>query len=174
MPLIIEAIYLVAPVSVLESKLVGGAEGFRQLSPNATHATDGELAGCGFMTPDDAYRFAGFLGKLGLRFDPDDPDSDLTLVDMRQGVIGSSTRVISERLPYPGQPKLAVTVARLAGGRSRDLRGFEGWKPEQSLNGTLDAGDIPPLDELEFLGRIKGVDTYRHKVTGKLYYSGRC
>lgn len=173
MPIIIEAIYLVVPVSVLEEKLIGGPEAFRGLVPNATHATDGELAGCGFMSPHDAYRFADYLGKLGLRLDMEDPDSDLTLVDMRQGVVGKSRHVVSQRLPYPGDPRLRVTVARLVGGRSEELKGFEGWDPAESMNGSLDSGEMPGLDELEFLGRIDGVDTYRHKVTGKIYHSGR-
>jgi hypothetical protein len=173
MPLIIEAIYLVAPVDVLASRLLGGAETFRNLVPNTTHATDGELAGCGFMSPSDAYRFASFLAKHGLRFDPEDPDSDLTLVDMRQGVIGRSSRVISERVPYPGHPTVRVRVARLAGGQVKDLVGFDGWNPEESMNRTLDNNGMPSLEELEFLGRIDGKDTYRNKVTGKLYYAGR-
>lgn len=173
MPIIIEAIYLVAPVSVLEEKLIGGAKAFRGLVPNATYATDGELAGCGFMAPRDAYRFADHLCQFGLWLDKEDPESDLTLVDMRQGIVGKSRRVISERLPYPGERGLRVTVARLAGGQSRELRGFEGWEPSESMNRYLDTGEMPAMDELEFLGRIEGKDTYRHKVTGKIYYSGR-
>lgn len=173
MPIIIEAIHLVVPVGVLEEKLLGGAKAFRGLVPNATHATDGEVAGCGFMAPQDAYRFADYLGRLGLRFDTDDAESDLVLVDMRQGVIGKSRRVTSDRLPYPGKPGLRVTVARLAGGQSQALVGFEGWAPTESMNRQLDTGEMPSMDELEFLGRIDGKDTYRHKVTGKIYYSGR-
>lgn len=173
MPIIIEALYLVAPVGVLEQKLIGGAEAFRGLVPNATHATDGEVAGCGFMAPDDAHRFAQHLGRLGLRLDPQDPESDLVLVDMRQGLLGRSSRVISERLPYPGETTLRVTVARLAGGRSDALVGLEGWEPAESMNRHLDTGEMPSVDELEFLGRIEGKDTYRHKVTGKFYYAGR-
>lgn len=173
MPIIIEALYLVAPVGVLEQKLIGGAEAFRGLVPNATYATDGEVAGCGFMAPQDACHFAEYLGRLGLRLDTDDAESDLVLVDMRQGVVGKSRRVISQRLPYPGVATLRVTVARLAGGRSEALVGLEGWDPAESMNRHLDTGEMPSVDELEFLGRIEGKDTYRHKVTGKIYYAGR-
>ena len=173
MPIIIEALYLVAPVARLKRRLIGGAATFEHLAPNTTFVSDGEVAGCGFMSLADANSFALKLGELGLRLSQPDADSDLVLVDMRRGVIGPSTWPLFEKVPAPGYPGFTLATLRLRDGESTDLKGFEGWDIESSINFQEQRGDLAHPDDLEFIGTTDGVDTYRHKLTGNTYYSGR-
>lgn len=173
MSLVIEAYYLVLPVSAVKRRLVGGVETLRRLSPNQTFACDGEIAGCGFMSFQDVNRFAFELGGYGFTFNLGKPDHELVIVDMNQGLFMPSDWCLFERVPYPGHPGLTLATARLKGGVATEPVGYEGWDPEDSLNLQRQRGELPTIDELEFVERRDGVDVYRHKVTGKLFYSGR-
>lgn len=173
MSLVIEAIYLVVRVSTINQRLEGGLDAFRALCPNRTFVTDGELAGCGFMSIEALNHFAVRLVENGFSRDIDDLDADMMLVDMKDGLYGASSWCVFERIPYPGRPGLTLATARLAGGSVEGFKAYEGWNPESNMNLDYQLSPPPSLEELEYLGEKNGVDAYRHKVTGKLYYAGR-
>lgn len=173
MSLVIEAMYLLVRVSTINQRLEGGLDAFRALCPNRTFVTDGELAGCGFMSTEALDHFAVRLVENGFSRDIDGPDAEMVLADMKDGLRDASSWCVFERIPYPGRPGLTLATARLAGGSAEGPKAYEGWNPESNMNLDYQLSPPPALGELEYLGEKNGVDTYRHKVTGKLYYAGR-
>lgn len=173
MSLVIEALYIVVRVSTVNQRLAGGIDAFRGLCPNRTFVTDGELAGCGFMNFDDAERFANKLVRAGFDSQAEHPDAEIVLVDMKDGPSSPSDWCHFEQIPYPGRPGLTLATVRLKDGAVVEPKAYEGWDRESNLNLSYQTSPTPSLEELEFVETRNGVDTYRHKVTGKLYYASR-
>ena len=66
MSIVIEAISVVVPIAVLESKYPGGAARYESDCPNGTYCADEHLSRIGFMVPADVRAFVEHLSHLGL------------------------------------------------------------------------------------------------------------
>ena len=148
MSLVIEAIYLLVRVSTINERLAGGLEAFKTLCPNKTYATDGELAGCGFMSIEDLNHFAVRLVENGFSREIDEPYSDMVLADMKDGLRAPTSWCVFERIPYPGRPGLTLATARLVGGSVEGFKAYDGWNPERNMNLDYQLSPPPSLEEL--------------------------
>jgi len=68
MGVLVEALSVIVPVSLLEKKYPGGVESYRKHAPNGTFCTDSHLTRIGFMTPTDVKDFIDSLQAAGLVF----------------------------------------------------------------------------------------------------------
>jgi hypothetical protein len=172
MPIIVEAFYLVTPVSVINQRLTGGLEQFKKLVPNRTYVCDGELAGCGFMNSNDAWRFADTLMSHGFITSPDDPMVEIALVDMINGKLFPCGFCDFLRMFHRKDSPLTLAVVKLKGGVEEKVVAYAGWNPENNMNLDWQTNKSPKMEDLEYVSEKNGVITYRHKVTGQLFYSG--
>lgn len=172
MPIIIEAVYLIVPVAVINQRLKGGLDHFKKLVPNRTYVCDDELAGCGFMSSDDAWEFAETLMTHGFYIKYNDPNSEIALVDMVRGKLHPSGFYDFIRMFHPKGALTTLAVAKLKGGVAEQVLAYTGWDPEKNMNLDWQNNKLPKMEDLEFVSEKNSVVTYRHKVTGELFYSG--
>jgi hypothetical protein len=140
MPIVVVAITVAVRCDAIEGKVgegyPGGLQGFENDAPNDTFSTDGELASCSFMSPQDAGDFINTIqSKSGLKFlvGEDNQAQDIVVVDQRQGPcnkcdwIHFGTQVIGDKVIsfcWIGSNEVA----------GRELKGPSWWTPEHNSN----------------------------------------
>lgn len=171
MAVLIEAISVVVPVSVLEDKYPGGLAAYERDCPNRTFCCDGGLTRVGFMVPEDVKTFVESLVSRGLTPFADGAWHDVAVVEQQSAA--------------PTEPCPWLVVARKVGGLVFACLGSEeagpieistpaGWTWEGSLSQT--PGYLPEEEFTEHFVRI-GVEgcteIWMDRRTGKKKCIGR-
>ena len=85
MGVILEALNVIVPCRVLDTRYLGGTEAYERHCPNGTFCKDQHLTRVGFMHPDDVAAFIQDLLGRGLTFLKDGECQDIVVVDEHQG-----------------------------------------------------------------------------------------
>lgn len=165
MSVLIEALSVVVPVSILEEKFPGGSHTYAAASPNATYCRDDHLTRIGFMAPADVARFIGNLEALGLIFVVEGAARDIAVVDQFTGPTVRCPWFIGGRHPA------GYSIGWLRGTPPGTLCAPQHWSPDQSRsmqfvrNEELTARMLP-------LGKQGGVDVVLDFETGRELHLG--
>ena len=171
MAVLIEALSVVVPVSVLEEKYPGGLEAYERDCPNQTFCCDGKLTRVGFMTPDDVGAFVMGLQQKGLEPFGDNCWNDVAVVDQRTHSTTVPCDWLSCGWKFDG-PAFACL-------RGDDTAPFDiyipaGWQFEGSISQTCGHVPVEQMSErLEFLRSEGTIDYYLDRETGKEVTIGR-
>lgn len=165
MSVLAEAISVIIPCSVLESKYPGGAAQYARDCPNATYCVDDHLTRVGFMAPADVRSFVERLQQVGLVHTRDGQAVDLVIVDQVQGPTACNWL-------EGGRHPDGYSAVWLAGTVPGWLSHPKGWKIRQSAELHFSANDKA---ESRFLGlsRDGNLETVLDFKTGKQVYVGR-
>lgn len=171
MAVLIEATCVVVRADAIMSRHTGGWIEFRDSVPNGTLVCDNEIASVGFMASQDLDRYISRLQANGLRFLEHGQAQDIAVADQWQGICTPCDWL---EFGHMGGEHKRVAACRMVGTREEQFFTPEGWTFEDSASQTL---RFIPKDEieksLEYVGREKGLDVYRDRLTGKLLYVGR-
>ena len=85
MAVLVEAISVIVRVATIDSHFKRGIDGYKEIVPNATFCTDGQLTRVGFMAPPDAAHFGTALRNIGLNTHDDSRWIDMALVTQLDG-----------------------------------------------------------------------------------------
>jgi hypothetical protein len=171
MAVLVEAISVIVRVDAIMRRFVGGWPDFRDAVPNATFASDNEIARAGFMAPDDVAAFIAKLEVGGLIFLRDGKSVDMAVVDQQRGPTKHCDWLDWGHVAVDGN---RISACRITGSLSKTLMKPEGWTFEGSLSQTF--GFVPGGQEdwsLELLGRKDGIDMFHNLLSGKDVYVGR-
>ena len=155
MAVVIEAFDVVLPIDAVERSYPGGLAAFRHDAPNGTYCSDGVLCRLSFMVERDRASFTARLAEQGLT------TSDGVALVRESELLETPTLVCG---PYAGvhaawRPGVAQEPLVVPLGYRPDSIQFE--SPEEMAA------------HLEYVGTEGGVETYRDRRTGRLYYTGR-
>ena len=158
-----EAYSVVVRNETLETKYLGGREGYERDCPNATYCADEHLSRIGFMVPNDAHEFVRELTEKGLTPYKDDGCEDVAVVGQIEGPLKPCDWL--EFAVYRG-----VRIAWLAGTETGKLHAPPGWSFERALK----CYSVEEAKQrLQFLRSENNVDVYLEKDTGQEVYIGR-
>jgi len=166
MGVLVEALSVLVPVSLLEEKYPGGVEGYRLHAPNGTFCTDGHLTRIGFMAPPDVKDFIGSLEALGLVFHDGKQFVDVAIVDQNQGPTSPCSWLQAARNPR------GFGVAWLKGTSPSPMAAPPGWTIDQSSQLTFVPNAEAGSRTLP-LGRENSMDILLDFATGREIYVGR-
>lgn len=161
-----EAISVVVPISILNSKYPGGVESYRRGCPNRTFCADQHLTRIGFMTPTDVEAFVTALERSGLVHRRGGQAVDLAVVDQHRGPTTPCEWI------QGGKHPAGYSAVWLAGTEPGALAAPPDWKPSQSAEmhfvSNEDVGE-------RFLGLSSkdGLDVMLDFQTGKELFLGR-
>jgi hypothetical protein len=161
MSVLVDGFSVVVRNATLAAYHPGGLAGFRDDSPNATFCADEHVSRIGFTMPADAQEFVARLTRKwpAGRYAADAP----ALVDGHQ--------LTQQPGDWLGLGRWGnVPLAWLAGTRRGDLHAPAGWNAERLL---LHMSQDEIRAQLDFVHTKDGVETYRHRITGQLFYVGR-
>ncbi len=149
--------------ATLEEKFPGGVKGFRQLCPNRTFCTDGQISRVGFMNEDDAHAFIAQLAAAGLEPFKENVSVDVALTDPLFGSHFNCDWL--EMGNYEHHP-----LAQLRGAEPADI-----FIPQHEYQAkTQLVLSRRELRDFYVLVKVEGnVEHYRHKTTGAMIYVGR-
>ena len=170
MALVIESFCVVLRCEALETRWPGGLRGFESCRPNNTFCTDGVLCRVSFMAADDARAFVARLADHGIEVPSDTRASDATIFDDRRGSWFPAPWLASGQRPFRSDGETTEVLAVwLRGSEPGPVQAPPGFVPGQvAFIGT---------DELhaehELVSSSQGIETWRHKRSGKLRYVGR-
>jgi hypothetical protein len=85
MAVLVEAISIIVRLEAIASRYDGGRAAFVVNVPNRTPCCDNELAGVGFMNPDDCKAFVHWLGRKGIPFE-NGAGPDVVVADQLCGI----------------------------------------------------------------------------------------
>lgn len=166
MSVLVEALCLIVPRSVLDLRYPGGTEGyFAELArPSAEHrnvCADEHLLSVSFYTPDAAERAIACLLDVGFVESRDDDSSEFSLVDQNSGPM--------MQVPWLkwSQDEAGYTCAWLEGTERGELAVPLEWTLGQSLRLTRFDARTPPHERLK-LSEDKGVETWLDLMTGRI------
>lgn len=175
MAVLAEAISVIMRCETIETRYPGGWEGYVKDAPNKNLCTDGRLARVGFMSPYDATSFVSRLEQLGFEFVRDGKAVDVCVVDQLQGPASRCEWLECLHMDISGDGEtICVAVCREAGDQSNDVYPPETWKIHDSL--SRNCKFIPNenvKDRLELIRHENGLDVFRDRTTGKIFYMGR-
>jgi len=169
-PVLLDGTSVVVRLDAISERYSGFWPRFVDQAPNRTMCSDGELARVGFMDTRDADAFVEALGARGLVAESDGKAVDCVIVEQATG----------SRLPCPWLDRsvvdfegVQVPVGRLVGGAATRIAVPNGWNPGSLLETDLQFPLSEVKEQLEYLRSEGMVDVYRHRVTGKILYTGR-
>jgi hypothetical protein len=142
----------------------GGVVQYAKDCPNSTYCHDDHLTCIGFMSQDDAVRFADGVMRHGISAE------EIALVDQNRGLV--TPRDWAECAKH----KDGWAVCWLKGTDRNRVSAPAGWTTEGARNRqqTLSFMPTSKLNErLEFVRNENNVDVYRDRTTGQLQYVGR-
>ena len=166
MSVLVEAISVIVPLTVLEAKYPGGAAQYERDCPNATYCADEHLSRVGFMAPEDVGIYVGRLERLGLLHVHESRAVDFVVVDQLKGPTTQCDWI--EGGKHPDGYSAVWRAGTVPGWFAHP----KGWKPGQSSQLTF-----TPNEEAEErflrLARDRGLETLLDYKTGKQVYIGR-
>ena len=171
MAVLVEAISVIVRVDAVEARYPGGWAAFRDAVPNATLASDREVARIGFMASADVEAYIRHLETNGLNFIRHGTSIDVVVVDQQRGPTKPCAWLDWGHVSISGDQ---IAACRLKGSKMMTLIMPEGWKFEGSLSQTF--GFVPSGAEdksLDIIETKDGMDVYRNRLTGRLVYVGR-
>jgi len=172
MAVLVEANSVIVKIDAIIERYGGGIDAFERCSPNATLCTDGDLARFGFMSPPEVDIYIQQLETMGLDFLLDGVPQDIVIVNQLDGPTTECNWIEVARIKYDEDQ--IVTAARMVGTASDSLWTPDGWQFEGSLSDKYVYLPQSEVNEvMNYLRTEGGVDTYRHRETGKLFYRGR-
>jgi hypothetical protein len=173
MAVLVEAISVLVKAQAIVEKYPGGWEQFQQDVPNQTLCADGELVRVGFMAPDDAQRYVGFLESMGLVFRSNGTCLDVAVVDQQRGFTITCNWADLGRVFIDREQTQKVSACRLKGSTQRIVSYPDGWDYEKSFSKDYHFVETENRDrELEYIRKEGGLVVYRHVPTGKMVYTG--
>ena len=137
MAVLVEAISVVVRIDAIEARYAGGWEAFRGAVPNATLASDTEVARIGFMTPNDIEAYIRHLEANRLVFIQGGTSIDIAVVDQQRGPTKPCAWLDWGHVPIGGGQ---VAACKLKDSKMMTLITPEGWKFEGSLSQTYEIG----------------------------------
>jgi tetratricopeptide repeat protein len=163
---LIEGVNVVIRNATVEERLDGGMNEYERRCPNSEFCTDGEICRVGFMVPSDARAYIETLGSLG--FCPPTPlgSPDVALIIQPDGLV------------FPCD-WLDIGSVEIGDGQSAEMAWLKGTMPSTLVAppnwtpGSLRQVSSEQLREHEFLGSENGVEIFRNKATGEVFYVGR-
>ena len=172
MPVLVEAISVIVRRDAIDRSYRNGWRGFVSEVPNQTLCMDTQIARVGFMSPIDVRGFMAAMEKRGLTtLNAAGAFQDFAVIDQGTGLTAPCDWVEHLHIQIGTG---VVSAARFKGSLENTLACPAGWTFENSL--TADHQFHPgvePGPDYEFLRVENGVDVYRHKESGREYYTGR-
>jgi hypothetical protein len=173
MAVLIEGISVVTRVAALEKSLLGGLFGFKQIVPNQTFCSDGELARVGFMSPPDVETFIKGLQVWGLVFLRAGEAVDIAVVDQAHGPMSECPWLEFGHLAVEDGGH-RVASCRLIGSKQSELFKPIDWQFSSSLSARSTFVPTEELkDRVQFLRRDGTLDVYNCLITGREMIVGR-
>jgi len=167
MSVLVEAVNLVVPRSILELLYPGGVQGFfAELSrPSSEHrdvCADENLVSVSFYATDAADRAAAALVELGFRDIQDNQFQDFAIIDQNYGP--------TVQCPWLAwdHDESGFTCAWLADGERGDLAVPLDWSISQSLRLTRFDARTPANERLKLSVEESGVETWLDMMTGRI------
>ena len=175
MAVLVEAISVVVRIDAIREKFNEGWNAFVAGCPNHTFCADSKLARVGFMLPSDAEAYVNKLEHQGLCYQDNQGGAfDLIVIDQLRGPAMRCDWVESGTIPFKGDPKRKVAIARLKGDDATVFIAPDNWVYEQSLSCSYSFVPSEHADKsLTFLAHENGCDVYLNRLTGELNYIGR-
>jgi hypothetical protein len=175
MAVLVEAISVVVRIDAIRDKFDGGWPAFLADCPNQTLCADSMLVRVGFMSPVDSDAYVRSLEEQGLCYQDNQSNAvDLVVIDQLRGPAAYCEWVESGIIPYKGDHKRKVALARLKGDASTVFIAPDNWVYEQSLSCSYSFVPSEHKDKsLTFLTHERGFDLYVNHLTGELNYIGR-
>jgi hypothetical protein len=175
MAVLVEAISLAVRIDAIREKFHGGCHAFVAQCPNKTLCADSVLVRVGFMSPVDSEAYVKRLEDQGLCYQDDQRNAvDLVVIDQLRGPATRCEWVESGTIPFKGDPKRKVAIARLKGDDSTVFIAPENWVYEHSLSCSYGFVPSEHADKsLTLLTHENGFDVYLNHLTGDLNYIGR-
>jgi hypothetical protein len=171
MAVLIEAISVVVPVSVLEEKYPGGLDAYERDCPNRTFCCDGKLTRVGFMTPPDVGAFITGLERKGLEPFAAGCWKDVAVVDQQSGQSTAPCDWLAGGRKFDGP---VFALLKEDKNKQIDIYLPAGWQFEGSLSQQYNYVPVEEASErLEFLRSEGTIDYYRDRETGKEVTIGR-
>jgi hypothetical protein len=160
MAVLVEAISVIVRCDAIDARYPGGWEAFRNGVPNATLASDTEIARVGFMTPIDVEAYVRELQMNGLAFNRHGTSADFAVVDQQRGPTKPCAWLDWGHVSVSGGQ---VVACRLNGSKIMSLATPEDWKFEGSLSHTYAFVPIGleerSLELVETTERVNDFDT---------------
>jgi hypothetical protein len=164
---LVEAISVVIRIDAIREKFDGGWYAFLADYPNQTLCADSNLVRVGFMSPVDTEAYVKQLEDQGLCYQDNNKAVDLVVIDQLRGPAAHCDWVESGTIPYKGNTKHKVAIARLKGDESTVFIAPDNWVYEQSLSCSYSFVPSENADKsLTFLAHENGFDVYLNRLTG--------
>jgi hypothetical protein len=175
MAVLVEAISVVVRIDAIRDKFDGGWLAFLADCPNHTLCADSMLVRVGFMSPIDSEAYVRRLEEQGLCYQDNQYNAvDLVVIDQLRGPATRCEWVESGTIPFTGDPKRKVAIAKLKGDDSTVFIAPENWVYEQSLSCSYCFVPSEHQEKsLTLLTHENGCDVYLNHLTGDLNYIGR-
>lgn len=162
MSVLIEAYNVVIQRDTLTRKYPGGLKQYGQDCPNLTYCYDDHLTRIGFMAFDDASAFANRLLQ----------DYHLDALEIAIVVQDRGLLAPREWLEY-ALHRDGWAMCWLKGSDPTKLAAPAGWSLEQGRALKMRRLDTANTDQHEFVRHEEGMDVYRNRTSGELFYVGR-
>lgn len=167
MAVLIEAISVVIRLETIATKYLGGVEQYIDDCPNRTLCMDEEIIRVGFMTGHDTVDFIGSLESLGFKYNIDDENNEVAVVDQFDGIA-----MPCDWLEYLNlvifEGNVRVSICKRKGKPIGEVAFPFGWRYETSLSKRTLSVDSKNLEKrLIFLRSKGGVDFYLDAQTGE-------
>ena len=166
MSVLIEAISVIVPTSILRAKYPGGVQQYERDAPNGTYCSDGHLTRVGFMAPPDVKTFVDRLKGSDFIFHNGREFVDVAVVDQMHGPTSSCSWLEC------GRHQIGFAMAWLRGTNASPMAAPRGWTVEQSSQLHFVSNEDAPSRALPLL-REGMVDSVLDYATGKIMYVGR-
>jgi hypothetical protein len=178
MAVLVEATSVIVRREAIDVWLDGGWTRFREIVPNRTLCTDGELARVGFMTPSDTQAFVERLKYDGLTFYDGEKAVDVAVVDQDAGPATRVDWLRAYRFTFDDQQTKVTACCLLDGSPATSKRTDwitvpEGWVYEGSISQKRSCHRVDDHDEIVLVDRRDGLDVWRDAATGREFYTGR-
>jgi hypothetical protein len=166
MSVLVEAISVIVPITVLEAKYPGGVAQYERDCPNATYCADEHLTRVGFMAPADTLAFVERLERLGLVHLRDGRAVDIVVVDQLRGPTSVCDWIAA------GRHADGYAAAWLAHTVPGWFAHPKGWTVDQSAQMRFVSNEEAD-ERILGLSRDENLETVLDYETGKQLYIGR-
>ena len=174
MAVLAEFISVIVQCETIEARYPGGWGGYTKDVPNKTICNDEYLARVGFMAPYDVDKYISRLQNLGFEFVRDGKAIDVCVVDQFQGPTARCDWLEYLHMDISqGGETLCVAVCRKAGDQRNDVYTPRSWSFQDRLSQKCKFIPNGKDDRLELIGHKNGVDVFRDRTTGEVFYMGR-
>lgn len=169
MTVLVEACSIIVRRAAIAERFPGGWDAFRKMAARKTFCSDLHLVRTGFLTYFEGETFLRRLARLGLAVEG--AGADAVLVERHRPEPPPWLRLTEVELPGGGR----ILGCHLAGEEAGRFAVPAGWRYETSMSARGEYLSVEAFArDFELVARNgDGLETWRHRATGKLVYTGR-